>query len=633
MGGLWYHQESELIHIELCILAALVILALGFDYVFEKAREHAEASYSFMRSVRLEKKRRASVHSTALHGAAVSGGSGHGKKTSDGAIVTFVEHEHEEEQGRPLEAALFAELALRMGSEFMTLGFLGLTVFVCNSAGFFDMLARNLHSSKVVALPEEAGMWLHLVEDVHIKLFIGMVVYFALVGVVVARTNVDLHNLELLRTKWVDKKLAEFQSGSVSLPQSMTYTKTWRSLAAEAEFVSYCNSRSHLLQFVVKSFETLPARFKAEMQHKVALHNVEGNDFSESLKLILEERFDFTNYLALNINEGIWDSIKFHPITWSVLLVFVVFVSIMSRISHSVVVMYVCLFLSVLLAVIWLVMMRLYIKFLRKHIDDDLSGRHDGQEDTRMIKLLRYVNGHWNVEIFVMRGFQMVLFSLSYFLSRTLLNFSQWVHEPGWSAGVLSFVTATVLTLSHFMRMHAPEFLMLMSLPPNLDPADLAILSECIGDKIFIEDGKENIDGTLFDTVQYRREGPSLNLDGDSTSTSAIATGTRPLDLHRAFQQLAPLLSCAEACTPLQLSDDVGGDVDAMLKVLGSLSNKLALCRSGHAASLAPEPSAASAAAPSRSLHGRPALVKVLEKVLETEVLEEAEDPTFRLHH
>ena len=53
-----------------------------------------------------------------------------------------------------------------------------------------------------------------------------------------------------------------------------------------------------------------------------------GKDHLSTLGVHLEERFDFAVYLALNIHEGVWDSIRFHPYTWTVLLVFVVLVSI-----------------------------------------------------------------------------------------------------------------------------------------------------------------------------------------------------------------------------------------------------------------------------------------------------------------
>lgn len=153
---------------------------------------------------------------------------------------------------------------------------------------------------------------------------------------------------------------------------------------------------------------------------------------------------------------------------------------------------------------------------------------------------------------------------------------------------------------------------------------------------LFIPDPLEDIPTWLeaFAEVlatQQHPDGARLSEKMSVRGAGALAHSPT-LALRRAFQQIAPLLSCAEACTPLQLSDAVGGNVDDMLRALGSLSNKLALCRSGHAASLAPEPSAAVAAAPSRSLHDRPASMKVLAKVLETEVLEEAEGQTFEFH-
>ena len=39
------------------------------------------------------------------------------------------------------------ELALRLGTEFMTLGFLACVVFLCSIAGFFDFLADTTEST------------------------------------------------------------------------------------------------------------------------------------------------------------------------------------------------------------------------------------------------------------------------------------------------------------------------------------------------------------------------------------------------------------------------------------------------------------------------------------------------------
>jgi hypothetical protein len=81
----------------------------------------------------------------------------------------------------------------RCNAEFMVLGFMAFVVWVLNQCGLFDFLtARFRHS---------AGWLLHITEDVHMRLFIAMVFYMALMRRVLARTTYTLRLHQLYEAR------------------------------------------------------------------------------------------------------------------------------------------------------------------------------------------------------------------------------------------------------------------------------------------------------------------------------------------------------------------------------------------------------------------------------------------------
>merc|ERR1719387_155906 len=70
-----------------------------------------------------------------------------------------------------------------MGGELMVLGFLAFLVWTFNQAGGFDRVAEATASS--ARLPTSGPDYLHMMEAVHMHLFLGMVAYFGVLAVVV----------------------------------------------------------------------------------------------------------------------------------------------------------------------------------------------------------------------------------------------------------------------------------------------------------------------------------------------------------------------------------------------------------------------------------------------------------------
>merc|ERR1712113_311984 len=88
--------------------------------------------------------------------------------------------------GNVKHARLWHELAQRMQGEFMSLGFLAFIIFLLNQMGFFEILSNHFNdeasSAERFHYPVTELDWLHVAEVVHVKLFVGMLLYFALIS-------------------------------------------------------------------------------------------------------------------------------------------------------------------------------------------------------------------------------------------------------------------------------------------------------------------------------------------------------------------------------------------------------------------------------------------------------------------
>ena len=81
----------------------------------------------------------------------------------------------------------------RCNAEFMVLGFMAFVVWVLNQCGLFDFLTTHFAHS--------AGWLLHITEDVHMRLFIAMVFYMALMRRVLASTSYTLRLHQLYEAR------------------------------------------------------------------------------------------------------------------------------------------------------------------------------------------------------------------------------------------------------------------------------------------------------------------------------------------------------------------------------------------------------------------------------------------------
>jgi len=163
-GENWYVYDHEFAFIEVCVLMVMIPIANVFDVVWHNISHRVEStSFVYGAQKRVEDDEDSHGHDP------------HGEHKQLGAI-----------------------LLNRMGTEFMTLGFLALLVFSSEYNGLFDTLVdilpagcledgsyRRLADGRSLGedclnLPATGLDWFHMFEIVHFSLFGGMCLYFVL---------------------------------------------------------------------------------------------------------------------------------------------------------------------------------------------------------------------------------------------------------------------------------------------------------------------------------------------------------------------------------------------------------------------------------------------------------------------
>mmetsp|Transcript_113821 Transcript_113821/g.368322 ORF Transcript_113821/g.368322 Transcript_113821/m.368322 type:complete len:508 (-) Transcript_113821:834-2357(-) len=391
---------------------------------------------------------------------------------------------------------LFKEFVSRVAGEFMSLGFLGLSLFIFSFMSGFEFLVKTFH-----ALPESVTGYKHFVELVHIKLFLGMALYFFLVFRVVSG------GVRQVRT-WEQLNLQRIEHATGSGPTD----------SPDPVFDKYLRLRCHFLLKLSDWQIKEPTHFRETC--RVLGTCATGEGAQRKFDLWLHENFSFSEYLALNVETGICDSIEVHPLTWLVVLLIMcslAFIDRFGRLDSTGLGTPVCiLFAFGILASMQCLAVTKHRRILARarasgmdpaqqlpipsqdaqqqsaHSDESMD---IGQPAARIVK---NVHRHYNTEMITLRVLQIVLFLISYFFASTLLDLDGWrLHAKRTWLYTAGFVLLFSL-LSYSLPSSVPTFLALMALPPYMDDDNL---------KMFFS--------VLAGDIQYHRRRPSDDHDHD----------------------------------------------------------------------------------------------------------------------
>jgi len=163
-AGPWWEEEYEKMHLEAWIMIALVLVTVVFDLLWHKLKHEAHALGSISLQAHMDKHH----HHHAKH-----------------------VHAH----------SLNQELHHRLSSELSVLGFLALSVWTCNQAGLFEHLEEQDYGIEGLKLPEFEEEYLHMVEDIHIHLFVTMCFYFLIIYFIICMANVGFRKAQNSNTE------------------------------------------------------------------------------------------------------------------------------------------------------------------------------------------------------------------------------------------------------------------------------------------------------------------------------------------------------------------------------------------------------------------------------------------------
>lgn len=456
-GEKWYKHDFEYNFVETIILIGFVIIALAFEHVWHWLSHIASSSYRY--GVLHDQANNITVEECESHGS--------------------IKH-----------LRLYKELVTRAGGEFMTLGVLAFIVFIFNNAGGFEAMEDLYKLEADLHLPRSKDDWLHMVEVVHMKLFVGMILYFYLIGSAVRSSATKIRGWENCRLRRVkDLKLGR---SALQLQQM------------DVQLSEYLGWRDYFIERVVL-WQTKRPKLYFMALDKLDI-DIDDPEAPSKLRKEIDEQFAFSAYLSLNVSAGLCDSIHVHQTTWGFLLLVFALFAVLHRYAKVGIFEFTWIFIA--LAFFTLMAMGLFVakvsRKLKLHVEQAkisqpppsrTRGNIEGSQDSTSpevvtaqskvtIKaatassssMLSVLGGNWHqrfpTEAWFLRIMQIVLFLVSYVFARTLIDFHDWEEKPQATLLTVSALIIIFILLTHFLYA-LPTFLALMSLPPYVDDSNL----------------------------------------------------------------------------------------------------------------------------------------------------------------
>eukprot|EP00930_Biecheleria_cincta_P082908 TRINITY_DN72544_c0_g1_i1.p1 TRINITY_DN72544_c0_g1~~TRINITY_DN72544_c0_g1_i1.p1 ORF type:complete len:645 (+),score=111.99 TRINITY_DN72544_c0_g1_i1:95-2029(+) len=550
-GKNWYKEEAEHVFVECLTLCALVMCALIFETIFHFLSQPAQHSY----------------HYGMMHNEA---------NIRDSIVPHHSEHKLK-------HVRLVKELFNRLSGEFMSLGFLAMTIFSANQAGLFDVMANawptschlpGMSSSRLLAseevvdpdcfrLPGTATDWLHMVEMVHIKIFLGMMFYFVLIGALVKGSVSRIRSWERLRLRRMAGKAWSPAVSSVTVDE------------VDVQLAEYKLMRAYFVNKILEWETKRPVLF-SQLLDRVQ-QNEQDTEVDGTLKVkeALEENFAFSAYLSMNVEQAIKESIEVHGYTWVfILCVFAVFALIARTTKYTlenfppVIIGLAFVLIGVM---VWLTKWRKRLiagsarrlMYMQKHRQSSgassIRGKSTAQAessktcdfglapDETTFKSNLYGRGTWSLERMCLRFLQIFLYLISYSFARDVLDWNGWKLYPSWKLATGSAYSCLFLLLMYILPRYVPVFLQLMAIPPFVDHRNMRVLFSLL-----------HVDNTPQKTPMAEKIAVNAKMREKAAARSE--------DGLRAVAELADLL---RTCKSFQDLQEVKDSLDARLSSAG----------------------------------------------------------------
>lgn len=438
----WYSKEYEFNYCEAVLVIVFVVIAVIFEVVWHRLVHLAatKGSYSY-----------GDFHDSEIAGEA-----------------TPLERDS---HGNVKHKKLLKEQIARMGSEFMTLGLLALLIFVVNQTGGFSSLAKQTQGTHEdgFAFPATGEDWLHLAEVVHIQLFLAVCLYFILILCLVKGSIRKIK-------KWEKLQLRHKAHSKLQLRHNLHW---------DGELKKHVAEREYLIRHMLKWKTERPEVFSQALTDLEI--NSDASDSEQQFERAVNEHFSLSVYLALNLENGVMDSIQIHFSTWLGIIVLMGLFALLHRYAKTDLIAVLPWFLvaSCLLFAAMVVILHRQRRQLTKFTKDRMrldtpgatnseSGRSTGSEGAKAwLQQMCTIHQKISSEQMLLRTLQICLFLLSYAFARVLVDYHDWLNEFTTTLLIFSAFTILFLLLAYFLPRTVPDFLAVTALPPFVDPVNL----------------------------------------------------------------------------------------------------------------------------------------------------------------
>lgn len=439
-GPPWYCEKWERDSIEASAAIIMIVVTMMFEHAFHVLQHKVQHSYVYGDSMLSDSEKEAKRNAQVF--------------------------------GKPLLESFLASV----GGEFMVLGFLAFTVWSLNQMKFFDFLAKQDFGQRT---PTVGSDYLHLVEAVHMQLFLGMVAYFILGFRVVMGATSRNQELETLRRQWIDqlKQGSDNPSPQSDSPSLRTF-KIWRD-----HFLRW--GVTQVMQWKLDK----PEAFKKVI---TSMGFGPNDDITEAqLKSAFKGCFSFATYLAFAVREVCLDVIYLCDLEMASILAIKAFLLVVLRLakkSHDdVVPVFVGLSIVVILVIFvlteWIKSELAGKDTLRKfrrqtplRSSDDVAKRKSAFSITERASVFSH---KVDVQLMIMRLWQCLLFFVCYSFAGSLISTAFYQDLGHGETTAISTLIGYFFVFGIFLVIlpkAVPDFSIVMALPPFFGHTDQELL-------------------------------------------------------------------------------------------------------------------------------------------------------------
>jgi len=402
--------------VEACGTVFMIMVAVLFEHMYHKLLHKAEHSFVYGQSM-LSEEEKASTVKRAMW-------------------------------GKPMRLILFA----RMGGEFMVLGFLAFTIWVFNQQGIFDEIAKTKNTD--MRLPTSGSDYLHMMEAVHMQLFVANILYFALALKMVIGADERIKEFEHVRGLWIEQIKGKCDQNFDTDPPALLEFKKWR---------------MHFLDGCVKEILTWqqaqPDIFRNIMV-SLNMNKEEGTVELSDLQKCLTGRFSFCTYLVFSVYGSAQGIVSMSQVTMSTIVIIKGFLAIIHRAAHVDLVN-----LSPWLsgfAFVFIFCLYHTTKAFKRALEFDTIQQVKGF--AWLPRFMDKIHGKCDPEEFVITTLQVLLFFLCHSWAGKMIHHTYWssVFRDGDALEAINAIVyiLALCALGVILPRCVPDFAAVMALPP-----------------------------------------------------------------------------------------------------------------------------------------------------------------------